>query len=227
MTAQSFDTGLTDPGCGACSCGAPQGAVCNVKVTGYSTKICGGSVVFQQTVAGQTCVASAAAAGVDFQHVFTPGSCAPNATLKPAAYTGKATVCEAPTGCACIPVAGSAFKTALCVSSNTSGDKPCPAGYSVKYLLGKGFNDNRSCTGCSCGPTAGQTCDSSGASVACNASCSSCLGTPDNPGCHDATQPFGLGLSATIKGGSCQPMGTAKSTGSLAPATTQIVCCDG
>src|SRR5262249_46182021 len=57
------------------------------------------------------------------------------------------------TGGLCYPLPGTPFRGTVCVSA--PGNVDCPPGYGAKFSFDQSLVDNRTCSPCACGPTAG------------------------------------------------------------------------
>jgi hypothetical protein len=150
-----------------CTCGcAPPSDPCPLtQLLLHQNPQCGDSPCAALSVQNGACFVQndncgATAAGMELVPP-TPAGCTPDAStalLAPFGSTARACVsqyapgtsdCEA--GSVCQPVPSSSFDSKLCVG--TGGDKACPPQtYTKRQLLYQGFQDDRACSGCTCGP---------------------------------------------------------------------------
>jgi hypothetical protein len=111
------------------------------------------------------------------------------------------------------------------------GDNECAYPYADKHLFYDGFDDNRTCTPCTCGAPAGSTCSalvSAYKDGACSSLVTSNLVTSSGPLCVGVAPGSGLGSKsagpATYMAGICQPDG-GQPMGSADPSGPSTFCC--
>ena len=149
----------TDPGCSACTCGAPSGGGC-VSAHRRATAACGGQAQNLTGLVDGDCidVNTGASGWVVDAPAPTGGSCAPSASNPLPIFDG--TVCTAAAGQACgaamvcVPSSGGSFGPAC---NLLQGDVACPAGWTDKTALFTTVMDNRNCD-CNCGGVQGAAC---------------------------------------------------------------------
>jgi len=131
----------------------------------------------------------------------------------------------------CAPAAAAGFR--VCVYYNPAGDVDCPtiSKYTEKHVFYGAFDDQRSCSPCTCGEPTGSTC-SSNVSIygdgACSTLTSSIAVDATGPACADVPSGSPLGSkSATLPAyvpGACVPGGGAPS-GAATPVMPATFCC--
>ncbi|HEY3352354.1 MAG TPA: hypothetical protein VGQ83_03830 [Polyangia bacterium] len=243
-----------DIGCG-CQCGTPS-AGCVATLECYPAQTCDDPTSRTATAVGASCHAvpspsvtgACRATGLEAR-----GGCGPiPSTSKPTpSYTWAPTARACATNvfgyCAggagtpaprCVP-RPPAGAVGPCIAG--SGQTPCPAPYTVGATYATGHaTDNRTCTGCTCGPLQGGVCQCGiasgsqcgiavGASNTCDllatlflpVSPATCV--PSVTGIISAyAKLVGVELTST---GSCQPTALGSPTGEIVPAGAITLCC--
>jgi hypothetical protein len=174
------------------------------------------------------------------------GSCAPGGGVPTNAtptWSRTLTACPTPTaleGCSggkvCRPRPPAPFEGRVCVAK--PGDQTCPAVFTEKHLAQGSYDDERSCTACSCNAATGGTCTLSVSLFGpTDTNCSMPLATFDadaTTDCVDLVTPPtptpSVGkLAATVKtppsGGMCASPIPAIPSGAFVPAEPTTFCC--
>jgi hypothetical protein len=179
-------------------------------------------------VLGDTCGGTAGATEVQQP---TAAGCTPAASMTvPPPFGATARTCvsqyaqgssDCQPGTVCQPVAGGAFEQKLCIAAQ--GERTCPAqGYTDRRVFYGGFNDNRTCGYCSCGPPK-QVCSSSfhlygGCPGTDYGGATSCLA-------HNPTATFGIVAQSQVSGVvGCDPS-SAGPQGGVTLSGPMTVCC--
>jgi hypothetical protein len=150
-----------DPGCTACSCGAPANGTCDPGTAHrVETAACTGAEnTFPNNTDGQCVDINTGASGF-FVEPSAPdgGACEPS--MSSPVPLGQSTVCTAPAGMACgagmvcVPDTAAPFGDAC---NLLTGDVMCPAGWPSKVLVHDMFVDTRMCD-CNCGDPQSPAC---------------------------------------------------------------------
>ncbi len=220
--------GLTapPPTCG-CDC-VESGGDCHVD---YRLSISGCPIGLDGTLQNGSCNGFNAL-GADVHMLAqldgSPVSCAPEVSMNVAEPTWESasTFCAAPArggDCGaqeCIAGSPDGFATQLCISSD--GDVDCPGGgWETRTLLYRSFQDDRTCTGCTCsGPTA---CEAQ-ATAHDNGSCG---GTPQDvplSSCTDINVSGSYSVGAVVDNGTCE-QSNVMPAGEVEPSDAVTLCC--
>jgi hypothetical protein len=134
-------------------------------------------------------------------------------------------------GAQCVPRPAAPFEARVCVGR--AGDQTCPDGdFSERFVFFEGVEDERACSGCSCGAVSGGSCE-----MTLTAYGDASVGTCNNPvdsvasgTCTDLSGNPGLyGLRASVTmipaGGTCPVTGGGIPSGDVLPSTPSTFCC--
>ena len=124
----------------------------------------------------------------------------------------------------------------FCVASDTPDEtSPCPGSYPVRHSLASSYQDDRTCTDCTCSDPAGSSC-SSLVSVYSDAACSDQLGTVTAtdtgmpPACVNVPEGSAIGgVTATepeYTPGKCTPSGGVLTGPPPVPLGQLTLCCE-
>jgi len=174
---------------------------------------------------------------------LTGGACSPTGgvpTSKPTPTWASSTLACHGTrqgkGCknqqVCQPKPKSPFKGHVCVEQ--TGDVACPSGsaFSNKNVYFSGFTDTRDCTGCTCGPVSGGSCEitlslySDPAVGICTTlvtkfKAGQCAALSGNPGIYGWTDQ----ITKAPQGGSCAPIAVTTPIGQVTAKGPTTFCC--
>ena len=227
-----------------CSCGPPANESCGeveVRRQGTASNACLQLGEAPQVVDGACGALDTSYAGGAFWRVsefeYSAGACTPERidSTAPAGFDTRVLACQGaspPGACAdegdvCVPRPVAPFGASVCIWME--GDVTCPTAsdYSVRTLRYQSFDDDRSCTACSCGDSMGSC---SGGRVTFGQSCGGlAAGTLDAGECGrvGATSAQTVAVataSASTPSGSCTPSGGA-ATGEASPSEPVTLCC--
>lgn len=231
--------GAVDEGCSACRCEQPTAGPCEPYVMGNSA--CRGEHPvggFGQIVVGQ-CRRNVHGAtmnhavvrtgGAGTLQLFDPECGEPETDPLPPRFETTLTVCEAdaPPGCSdgeCVPVPLSPFGASACVLAPQEGNVSCPEGYPRKLIYETGFDDSRSCDGCSCQPDT--FCTGGRVEYCADEDCSSGCEVVDSDVCHVGRPGSVKMLSLpTPPDDACRVVGTPTTSGTLTARGMRVLCC--
>jgi hypothetical protein len=230
----SAGVGLKDTGCTSCQC-VPKDTGCVAQVTWYENTNCG-QPAGSSSSPGPCATPPLGINPSSFEVVYKPPqtSCVSDAKPNPPAFDQSFSLCVAevapadPSCGMCIPTAGAPLDPARCVlKSSASSEDVCPAGYPVRYELGTAadIQDNRTCTGCTCGPPTDGTCNS-GSIAACTAKACAGCGPGIPPGSCAQGQSANVSSPPPATGVTCTGGGVAVTKGTLTLNPLQLLCCE-
>lgn len=223
----------------ACACDPPTGEACGS--AGICPNSASGACLLCLAGAGYSVAPGACTSATNLNNrrlyftntpAYTATGCQPrasNTTIDQSGFRNEVVACDMADpggtcngGAVCTPKLGTSFQAACVIQS---GDVACPAGpYSVKVTTYSGFNDNRSCTACTCGSASG-TCNSEVVLVdSCN----------PIPFLHKRVSPGECSTALTVSSGylrhntdpqgSC-PASAPGTTGEAKPTGAATLCC--
>lgn len=147
-------------------------------------------------------------------------------SLSPVEVATDGRLCDPSLSCGgggtCLPPLSGAFKT--CVTQ--AGNVPCPGEFTVKTLAASGYDDNRSCTTCTCGTQA--ACAAPSVEFFADENCTPPAMASVTYICAPETQsyPQSWRVVAPVSNGECAPTSSSSATGSVVPNGERTICCE-